>query len=242
MRAAYIGTAYAGFQVQKNAPTIQQTLQDAFEKLYGKRYPLTGCSRTDSGVHARDFGFTLEAGDDCGKIPVNAIPVAVSPFLPEDISVFGAELVSDDFHARYSVQYKEYEYLVLNSPIRDPFLKGRAYQYPIHADENRMNEAAGELVGKHDFRAFMSSGSDVSDTVRTVNYCKVVREGDLLRIRIAADGFLYNMVRIITGTLLEAGTGKRDSENIRKVLNELDRSKAGFTAPACGLYLNKVVY
>lgn len=241
LRVAYIGTAYAGFQVQKNSVTIQEKLQDAVESLCGKRYPLSGCSRTDSGVHARDFCCTVDFGEDINKIPATRFPEAMNHFLPGDISVFSAREVSDGFHPRYDVLSKEYEYLIFNSKNRSPFYEGLAYLFNPSLDENKLNELGAQICGKKDFRAFMSAGSDVEETVRTVNYCTASREGEIIRIRISADGFLYNMVRIIVGTLIEASLGKLEM-TIPEIISSLDRNNAGFTAPACGLYLNRVEY
>jgi len=241
LRVAYIGTAYAGFQVQKNCVTIQEKLQDAIESLYGKRYPLTGCSRTDSGVHARDFCCTVECGDDHGKIPVFRLPEAMNRFLPKDIAVFSASEASDSFHPRYDVESKEYEYLIFNSKVRSPFYDNLAYVYGYPLDERKMNELGAFICGKQDFKAFMSAGSDIEDTVRTVKYCIAERDGDIVKIRIAADGFLYNMVRIIVGTLIEASLGRLEM-SIPEIIASQERKNAGFTAPACGLYLNKVEY
>ncbi len=239
---AYDGRAYHGYQVQKGHVTVQEKLQDAIEKLYGKRYPIVGCSRTDSGVHARDFKAAIFVDDDAPAIPVDRLPLALNIFLPEDISVKKADIVSDTFHPRYDVRLKEYEYLILNSKVRDPFLFGRAYLYPLPLDEKMMNRAAEHLKGTHDFSAFMTSGSDVSDCVRTIYDCTVTRNGSLVSIRISGSGFLYNMVRIITGTLIEVSAGRFSPEDIDSILASRDRSRAGFTAPACGLYLNRVVY
>lgn len=241
LRVEYIGTAYAGYQVQKNCITIQEKLQDAVEFLYGKRYAVTGCSRTDSGVHAKDFCCTIDCGEDLKKIPASRLPEAMNRFLPKDIAVFSACEVSDEFHPRYDVVSKEYEYLIYNSKVRSPFYDNLAYVYNYPLDEKKLDTLGALVCGTHDFKAFMSSGSDIEDTVRTVKYCKAEREGNLIRIRIAADGFLYNMVRIIVGTLIEASTGRIDMP-IPEIISSLDRKNAGFTAPACGLYLNKVEY
>ncbi|MDD6800708.1 MAG: tRNA pseudouridine(38-40) synthase TruA [Firmicutes bacterium] len=242
IRVSYLGTNYAGFQVQKNAVTVQEKLQDAVESLYGVRYPLTGCSRTDSGVHAKDFCCTIEAGADCERIPFEKIPDALNVRLPKDISVFEAFLMPDDFHPRYSVHFKEYEYLIYNSRKRSPFYEGRAFQYPTELDEFKMDRAADMFRGTHDFSAFMSSGSGVSDTVRTVKYCRATRNGREVRVTVAADGFLYNMVRIIVGTLIEVSAGKIQEQDIPVIIESKERGRSGFTAPPEGLYLNKVVY
>ena len=239
---SYDGTKYSGWQVQKNAITIQQVLQDSIESVFGKRYSVCGCSRTDSGVHANFYCCTVDTEDFVVSIPKNKIPIVLNRYLPDDLSVFAAEFVNDEFHPRYDVVYKEYEYLILNSEIKNPFYSNRAYQYPKMLDAEKMNKAAQSFVGKHDFSGFMSSGSDVVDTVRTIKYFEVERCGDFVKIRVAADGFLYNMVRILVGTLIEVSEGRVDIDSIPEIIESKDRKRTGFTAPACGLYLNKVVY
>ncbi|MBQ4116660.1 MAG: tRNA pseudouridine(38-40) synthase TruA [Clostridia bacterium] len=238
----YDGSNYCGWQVQKNAPSIQYTLQDAVENVFGKRYSVTGCSRTDSGVHARCFCCTVDTAKDIINIPVCKIPLALNRYLPDDIAVLSAEFVDDDFHPRYDVKYKEYRYLIWNSPVRNVFLNNKAFIYPIPLNEEVMDVAAKKFVGKYDFSAFMSAGSSVEDTVREIKYFEVKRDGDKVIVTVAADGFLYNMVRILTGTLIEVSTGKIDVEDIPKIIESKDRKNAGFTVPPQGLYLNKVVY
>lgn len=239
---AYNGSRYCGWQVQKNAVSIQETLQDSIETVFGERGCLTGCSRTDSGVHANTYCCCVSFDSDIPNIPQEKIPVVLNRFLPEDISVKEAEYVYGEFHPRYDVLYKEYEYLIWNSEIRDPFLKDRAYIYPKKLDAELMNSAAQNFIGEYDFCSFMSSGSSVEDTVRNIKYFNVTRDGDIVRINVAADGFLYNMVRILVGTLIEVSEGKIKPEEIESIIQSKNRKLAGFTVPACGLYLNKVVY
>lgn len=233
---AYKGTAFSGWQVQKNAPSIQATVQNAVEKVFGTRLDVTGCSRTDSGVHALGYVCHI-AGEK--RIDVEKIPLALNMHLPQDISVLEAKEVGDDFHARYSALAKEYVYLIRNSRIRSPFDEGLCYQYPFSVDEAELGRLGKAYVGKHDFGAFMSVGSKITDTVRTVYYFNVSKEGDVLRITVGANGFLYNMVRIMVGTLLKAYKGDCDIES---ALSTACRQNAGPTAPASGLYLNKVFY
>ncbi len=242
LTVAYDGRAYHGYQVQKGQITVQKTLQDAVEAIFGDRYPLVGCSRTDSGVHARDFKALLTVGEGAPRIPAEQLPRALNTHLPEDLSVRAAEPAAEGFHPRYDVRRKEYEYLILNAKVRDPFLAGRAYLYPIPLDEERMNRAAARFVGTHDFSAFTAAGSDVADRVRTVFDCRVTREGELVSVRVAGNGFLYNMVRIMVGTLIEVSAGRLAPEAIDDVIASRERSRAGFTAPACGLYLDRVLY
>lgn len=245
LRLKYLGTNFCGWQFQPGVRTVQKTLTDAAESLFGKKCNITGCSRTDSGVHANDFAATVELPIGANNIPPDRIPTAFAPFLPNDLSVVSAVEVKEDFHPRYDVVAKEYVYKVQVAPVADPFLYGRVWHYTgrILPDAlDRMNACAAKLVGKQDFASFMAAGSKIEDTVRTVKYCDVSRVDDLLVIRIAADGFLYNMVRIIVGTLMQAACGKLDADAMAAVIAAKDRSEAGLTAPPDGLYLNKVFY
>lgn len=238
---AYIGTNYAGFQVQPCKKTIQSTLQDALEVIFKERLPIKGCSRTDAGVHARQYFATF---DSPKLIPTDRLPYALNSNLPMDISVKSARFVSDNFHVRHDVEWKEYEYLLLNSKIRDPFMSGLAFQCRVmsHEQIQSMRQAADYLIGKHDYSSFMAAGSKIADTVRDVKYIDVREDGDMIRIKIAADGFLYNMVRIIVGTLLDVGYGKINLCDVPNILASCDRSKAGPTLPPDGLYLNRVKF
>ena len=245
LRLKYLGTAFCGWQYQPGVRTVQNTLTEAAEALFGEKCNITGCSRTDSGVHANDFAATVTLSPTANRIPLQKIPAAFAPFLPRDLSVISAQEVADAFHPRYDVAYKEYVYRIYASPVADPFLCGRVWHYngPILSDAvDRMNASAAVLVGKQDFASFMAAGSKIEDTVRTVKYCTVEQSGELLTIRIAADGFLYNMVRIIAGTLMGAACGKLDADGMRRILAAKNRADAGLTAPPDGLYLNKVVY
>lgn len=234
----YDGTDFCGWQVQKDKPTVQKAVQEAIFALCGKMLPVTGCSRTDSGVHANEF----VCHTDFIPIDCKKLPIALNTHLPPSVAIKKAEIVPADFHARYSGKGKEYIYKILNSPIRDPFLHTRAMLYPRQLDEKQLNDAASAFCGKHDFCAFMAQGSKIVDTVRNVYYCDVMRQGDIVTVRIAADGFLYNMVRIICGTLILAAEKGYSKEDISRIIESRDRKNAGATAPACGLYLNKVFY
>ena len=248
LKIKYDGTNYAGYQVQDNAPTIQAELNAALRDLFGVDCDVTGCSRTDSGVHAKCFCATVQfkgGSDFKTKIPCERIPLALNFRLPEDISVFYAGFVDDDFHARYSVISKTYEYKIWNSPFRDPFFRNKTYHIPKPITEKgleNMQKAAQYFCGLHDFAAFMSAGSSVKSTERTVYSCNVSRNDEEIIIRISADGFLYNMVRIICGTLLEVGKGNITPNDIPIIIDSLNRSNAGPTLPACGLYLTEVQY
>ena len=242
-KVKYLGTAFHGFQVQPGLRTVQGELNSALNQAFGLPCKVTGCSRTDAGVHANAFCCTVEC--DGGTIPADKLPIAVSRFLPEDLSLFYAEECDADFHPRYDVIEKEYLYRIINSRIYDPFEYGRAWfvSRPV-TDEGllQMKAAAVHFIGKFDFSTFMSEGSDVEDTVRNVTALSVERKGNLIEIRISADGFLYNMVRIIVGTLCEVAYGRFSPDEIPDIIASKDRSRAGMTAPADGLYLNSVKY
>lgn len=236
---AFDGTAYHGFQVQKNGNTVCQTFQDALEQLFGVRYDVKGCSRTDSGVHALGFELNFHAKT---SIPAEKLPLALNRFLPPDIRVLHARQVSDEFHARYSAHSKEYLYRIRNSGIDSPFDKQYCWRCTQPLDAEKMNQAAQLLVGKHDFSAFMSAGSSIVDTVRTIYRFSVKREGEMVCCTVEADGYLYNMVRILCGTLVEIGYGKMQPDQITKALASGNRQDAGITLPAQGLFLSKVCY
>jgi tRNA pseudouridine38-40 synthase len=244
----FLGTGYCGWQKQKNCVTVQEKMTEAARLLFGFECDITGCSRTDSGVHANMFCATVAAkGADSisTTVPIDRIPRAFNNFLPEDIGVICAEWVDNDFHPRYSAIGKEYEYLIFDRAERDPFMSGRCWHIPhgfSEKDIQNMNSAVSALVGKHDFTSFMAQGSKIEDATRTIKYAYFEREGDVIRFRIAADGFLYNMVRIIVGTAVEVGEGKRPVNSISDIIASCDRKMAGRTAPASGLYLNKVFY
>lgn len=235
----YDGSFYHGWQVQKNAVTIQETFQNAVEKVFGERLDVKGCSRTDSGVHANMYCLTL---DTDMEISDNGVVMALNTYLPKDIAAVGCREVNSDFHPRYSCKTKEYVYKIYNGKIRNPFYADYAlhYRYPIDADY--LNKEAQAFVGTYDYSGFCSANSDVEDTVRTVKACSVWREGDMVYFRVEADGFLYNMVRIMVGTLLFAAQGKIKSGELTDIIKSKDRRRAGKTAPAQGLYLNRVNY
>ena len=244
----YNGAAYCGYQVQPNGVTVQEMLNKAAEALFGYPCDVVGCSRTDSGVHARGFCATVSKkgeNDLQTAIPAARVPRAMNAHLPQDIAVLAAREVSSDFHARYGVESKEYEYLIYNGRERNPFFEGRAWHIPTPIDDAtlaRMQEAAAHFVGKQDFSAFMAQGSQVESTVRNVVYADVTRDGDIITFKVAADGFLYNMVRIMAGTLISVGLGKIDPADIPEIILSCNRERAGMTAAAHGLYLNKVIY
>lgn len=235
----YEGTAYHGWQVQKRDVTVGQTMEEAAARIVGHPVKMTGCGRTDAGVHARHYVANFRT---TSTIPVERLPYAMNTHLPEDIVVTGAMEVHDDFNAIGSCVRKEYTYLIYNSRIRDPFYVNRAWFYPRHLDETVMQQAASQFVGTHDFAAVRSVGTDVKSTVRTVYYYDVQRRGDLIELKVCANGFLYNMVRAITGTVLYAAEGKLTPEDIPRILDSGDRTLAGPTVPAGGLYMTKLWY
>ena len=239
MTIKYDGSAYCGWQVQPNCISVQSTVQKALGGVLGVVPDITGCSRTDSGVHAKMFCFHFDTDN---VIPNDKLVLAVNAHLPQDISAFSCRNVSDDFHARYSSTGKTYIYNILNSKHRDPFLERYSYRFGAFLDTELMNKAAECFVGTHDFKAFQSAGSSVVDTVRTVSECSVHRDGDLITVKITANGFLYNMVRIIVGTLLEVATGKIAVADLPYIIDSCDRNKTGPTARPEGLFLDKVHY
>ncbi len=248
LKISFLGTYYNGYQVQPSVPTVQQRLNEASKQIFGFDCDIVGCSRTDSGVHANEFFVCVskkkESGLDC-RIPMKSVPLAYNSVLPDDISVLEAREVDEGFHPRYDVKYKEYVYKIWNSPVKNPFLADRAYHIPNPIDDftvEKMNIAAKNFCGKHDFSAYMAQGSKIVEATRCVKYAELKKEGELITFRVAADGFLYNMVRIMCGTLLLVANGKAEPEDIIKITESKNRANAGMTVPACGLYLNKVEY
>lgn len=238
-RLMYNGTNYHGWQVQKTEITVAETLEKALSTLCEERIKVTGCGRTDAGVHAERYIANFRTG--C-SIPCDRFPLAVNSRLPEDIVVCEAFEVAEDFNAIGSCLKKEYTYRIFNSRIRNPFYVHRAYFYPKRLDEQVMDRAARAFEGTHDFRAVRSVGTETKTTVRTVHYCRVNRNGELLELKVCADGFLYNMVRAITGTVLYAAEGKLTPEDIPVILSSGNRTLAGPTVPPGGLYLTRLWY
>ena len=239
----YLGTNFHGFQVQPSERTVQGELNAALDMAFGHPCSVTGCSRTDAGVHANEFCLRVDC--DGASIPPEKLPMAVARFLPDDLCLFYAKECDASFHPRYDVKEKEYLYRIINSRIYDPFEYGRAWFLPrpiTGAGIALMNEAAKAFIGKHDFSSFMSEGSDTEDTVRCVTSLTVQKNDELIEICIRADGFLYNMVRIIVGTLTEVAYGRFSPSVMPEIIAACDRSRAGMTAPPEGLYLNRVFY
>ena len=235
----YLGTAYHGWQMQKNLATVQETLEKAIAMVVGHSVHVTGCGRTDAGVHAKCYvaNFYTDA-----TIPMDRLPYALNTHLPPDIVVTKAFLVHDGFNSIGSCAKKEYTYLIYNSRLKDPFYVNRAWFYPRKLDEHIMQEAADQFVGTHDFAAVRSVGTDVKSTIRTVYHYRVERDGDLLRLRVCANGFLYNMARAMAGTVVYAAEGKIQPCEIGKILESGNRTAAGPTVPAGGLYMTHLWY
>lgn len=248
LKLKYDGSAYGGYQVQKNCPTVQKMLNEATASLFGFECDITGCSRTDAGVHAECFCATVSKKGGSGlitSIPVEKIPFALNVRLPDDIAVFSAEWVDDSFHARYGVKEKTYVYKIYNASARDPFLRNKVWHIPKPFSAKAVAEAdtaAKRFCGKHDFSSYMAAGSKVTDAVRDVKNASVVKNGDIITFTVTADGFLYNMVRIMCGTLVEIMEGARSADDIDTITAAKDRRSAGRTAPAHGLYLYDVKY
>ncbi len=237
---SYDGTGFFGYQVQPNKRTVQSELEAALLKLHkGKEVKVTASGRTDAGVHAK--GQVIHFDSDL-LIPEERWPIALNSLLPDDISVLSAEKAEESFHARYDAAGKEYRYFLYLSKKRDPFLRNYAFQYPYPLDVGLMKEASQLLLGTHDFTSFCSAKTEMEDKVRTIREITIHQEEDSLVFQFIGNGFLYNMVRILVGTLLEVGNGERKAEEIPELLLKRDRRLAGKTAPAHGLYLWQVFY
>ena len=235
----YNGTDFHGWQIQPNSATIQQELCNAFKRISGKDENIIGCSRTDSGVHANMFCCNVRT--EC-TVSCEKIPDALNFYLPPQIAVYDCKEVDYDFHARYDCKGKEYVYLIYNGKHRNPFYENKAMFYPFTIDAEMLNNEAKDFIGVHDFSAFCSAGTDVEDKTREIFDCSVSRNEDLIEIRVRGNGFLYNMVRIMVGTLLDIQRGKIEKGSISGIIESGNRDNAGVTAIAHGLYLNKVFY
>ncbi len=236
---AYNGAAYHGFQRQNNAMTVQQAVEEAMGKLLGETVSVNGCSRTDAGVHAREYVFSFSTEN---AITEKGVVIGTNSLLPGDISILDCKVVDDSFHARYNCKGKEYEYLIHNHPVRDPFLNKMAMQYKYPLDEKLLDREGKQFVGTYDFRGFCSADCTQENTVRTISSFSAERQGDLVRLKVAGNGFLYNMVRIMVGTLIYINEGKLPQGCIKELIEKKDRTAAGVTVPPDGLYLNKVYY
>ena len=232
MTVAYDGTNYCGWQIQPNGITIEQVLNDALTELLGEKIVVSGASRTDYGVHSKG---NICVFDTNTRMPGEKISYAINQRLPEDIVVVGSEEVADDWHPRYVNSRKTYEYRILNRRFPDPTRRLDTYFFHYELDVEKMQKAARFLEGQHDFKSFCSVGSQVKTTTRTIYSCSVTKDEDIVKIRVTGNGFLYNMVRIIAGTLIQVGNGNIAPDKIPEILEACDRNMAGPTAPANGL-------
>ena len=239
LTVAYDGTAYCGWQAQKNGPSVQETLETALSRLLGSFTRVTGASRTDAGVHA--LGQRAHFDADTG-IPAEKLPFALNTMLPPDVRVTAGLLVPDTLHARFSVMEKTYTYRIHNAPHASALYRSLTAHVPVALDVSLMHEAAQALVGTHDFAAYCAAGGSAKTTVRTIREIAVRREGDRVTLTVTGNAFLYNMVRIIAGTLIDVGHGKLPPECMKTALTTLNRLDLGVTAPACGLELTEVRY
>lgn len=236
---AYDGTNYCGWQVQPNGITIEGVLNRSLSNLLGEKIEVMGASRTDSGVHSLG---NVAVFDTNTRMPADKIAFALNQRLPEDIVVQGSCEVPSDWHPRYQESTKTYEYRILNRTFRMPTRRLDTYFYHYPLDVEQMSEAASYLVGTHDFASFCAANAQVKSTVRTIYSCTAQKENDIITIRVTGNGFLYNMVRIIAGTLIEVGAGKRRPVEIKDILAAENRDAAGPTAPAQGLTMMGIEY
>ena len=235
----YDGCAFHGWQYQPNCVPVEGELKKACERILGEQVKLHSCSRTDAGVHANMFCCNFHTESDRKN---EKLMTGLNAVLPTGAAVYGCEDVPDGFHARYDCKGKEYVYKIWNSPQRNPFYVGHALHYPAGLDVDFLNTQARQFIGRHDFTSFCASGSSVKTTVRTIFDCRVEREGEMVYFGVHGDGFLYNMVRIMVGTLLDISGGKIEPDSIERIINAGNRQLAGVTAQPQGLYLNKVFY
>lgn len=236
---AYDGTNYCGWQIQPNGITIEEILNKALSKMTGEEILVIGASRTDSGVHAMG---NVAVFDTDTTIPAEKIAVALNQRLPEDIVITKSEEVPLDFHPRYCNCSKTYEYHIINTRIPIPTKRLTNYFVSYVLDIDKMRKAASYLVGEHDFVSFCNVRTDVENTVRTITALDIITNGNEITIRITGNGFLYNMVRIIVGTLIRVGRGFYEPEKVKEILEAKDRKAAGVTAPAHGLVLVEIKY
>lgn len=235
----YDGTSLCGWQRQRGQPTVQQHLEESLAEMFQHEIRLTGASRTDAGVHARGQVACFHTER---TIPVHGIRRGLNSMLPPMIAIVDAAEVPDDFHPRFSASGKHYRYTVWTRRERSPMLRDRSWHHPEPLDLQPMREAAAGLVGEHDFAAFRASGCSARTTVRRIESIDLARTGDVVTLDIRGNAFLRNMVRIVTGTLAEVGSGRRPLAQVAEILAGKDRTKAGFTAPPQGLELVEVRY
>jgi tRNA pseudouridine38-40 synthase len=239
VKIAYRGTKYHGFQRQSNAVTVQETVEKHISKILNQPVTIAGCSRTDTGVHANEFCFNVKTDSN---IPCRNFVRAANGELPDDISVLSCEEAAEDFHARFDCKGKEYIYKIHCSESKNPFAPDLMYHYRRPFDMEAVKSAARHFVGTHDFASFCADCTNVSTTVRTIYSFDIEKCGDTVIILVKGNGFLYNMIRIMVGTLLDVSEKRISPDDIPVIIEQRDRLKAGRTAMAHGLYLNRVFY
>lgn len=235
----YDGTNYHGWQRQKNGITVQEVMENTLTSVFSSQTDVVGCSRTDAGVHAKMYVCCFKGET---TIPADKLPYVLNTALPDDIRAVECTIVDDSFNARFDTVQKTYKYQILNAPHADPLLRNFAWHYPAKLDFGQMERACEIIKGKRDFRCFMAAGSVVKNTVRDLKELKAEKNGSLITVTATADGFLYNMVRIIVGTLVYIGNGKLRCEELVPFMESGDRRLLGITAPPQGLMLFDVIY
>ncbi len=243
VKIMYDGAAYHGWQYQKNGITVQEILESVLTEITGEAVSVCGCSRTDAGVHALEYVFNFKSNT---KIPLERLPYAINTHIGDNtIAASSAWEVNEDFNARFASLGKRYVYKIWNSNIENPFTSKYSWFVPYKLDIEKMQRAAKYFEGTHDFSSFMAAGGSQKTTVRAIRCCSVQKSSEWdeqIEIEVEADAFLYNMVRIIAGTLAEVGCGRIDEESIPEIIESADRRRAGMTAPPQGLFLKKVFY
>lgn len=239
LKIQYDGTAYHGYQIQPDVSTIQGEVQRVLSEITGERIEINGCSRTDAGVHAVEYACNFRTAF---PIPAERLPIVLNNKLPDDIRALSCCEVSDDFHARFDTKAKTYRYIINCEISPDLFSRNFEWQVKKELDVKKMQQAASYFIGEQDFCSFMTSGANVESTIRTIYSLEVLKKENKIHIYIRANGYLYNMVRIITGTLYNVGIGKIEPEYVENIIKSRCREKAGPTAPPQGLALYKVDY
>ncbi|MBF8984077.1 tRNA pseudouridine(38-40) synthase TruA [Lutibacter sp. B2] len=235
----YDGTDFLGWQKQSKGRTVQEEIEKALSKILKKDVKINGSGRTDASVHAKGQVANFR---EAFTIPVERLPVALNSVLPDDIAILSAIEMNYDFHARYNAMGKKYVYKIYNSNIRSPLSRNYVYYVPQDLDIEKMKMATKYFLGTHDFKGFMASGSSVKETVRTIYNLDITEKEKQITVEVSGNGFLYNMVRIITGTLVDVGRGKINLNDLENIIASGDRNRSGHTASAQGLYLYEVYY
>jgi tRNA pseudouridine38-40 synthase len=239
LKIQYDGSGYHGYQIQPEAITVQKVVEDTLSHITREEIHINGCSRTDAGVHANEYACSFETKF---PIPAERLPIVLNGKLPPDIRALSCEQVADDFHARFDTKAKTYRYRINTSGDACVFTRNYEWQLNKKLDILKMQEACQYFVGEKDFASFMTKGNDVKTTIRTIYSLEIIQNGDMIDIFINANGYLYNMVRIITGTLVDVGLGRKNPEDIINIIEAKNREEAGPTAPPQGLYLYKVIF